>query len=706
MLELRYASDSLRFKEHLFARHFCDAFPHVRSFTAPFWKYDCVNFLLCPQWASLPCVVMEDPWRLIDSNGVQRSSAPSQQGKESQPAQTNLAPAMPSLSAPHGVLILGEGGSGAAMLSQLFARSAHYMLWREPPSWRFSAHMPDELFGAMLAGVFRCELSAQQLCLLHSLSPDLATAVPEATSNDEESEEDNLAKRYSIKGLNRSEPRFCGPGMATAALVTRFNSGLPVPLQQLPDTKIVLLVRNPVDIIVARLQAKWVRGGPAWPACTLRTIERCADELCSSMMQMLRSLPTSGDRLRLLRWETFARRKQRVAADLLSWLGATANHTAVGELMVEVDGELRAFKALSDKYPISPRSTFMVERRCAEVMQWLDYKPTIKSLAETAVAAGRSTSGKRYVERGGRHHSMVAQRRRGSMRDQLDANVSRRAIGMEPVLMLRHLKSPEFSWCPVHLAGAEPIIRFFVRRDTPQATTAPMCFPDHAADRCPSRHGAKWHRSRWGPYPFDVLPVEGSDTERFSVQLLAAQMREQRASSTQPSGLSFAFVRNPFDRLVSAYERHIAAQDKGTMIHRAWIRELHSLGDKDPITFSHFVRWVAQQDVSVMHRAWQPFTETCRFGTVRYDFVGRLEHLQADFGRVMRALKLDATDQRLWEQVSSKSAPTRPIGSDDRVLRLQHYFESDDAHDLISIVKSRYRDDLRLFGYGITMPQH
>lgn len=50
------------------------------------------------------------------------------------------------------------------------------------------------------------------------------------------------------------------------------------------------------------------------------------------------------------------------------------------------------------------------------------------------------------------------------------------------------------------------------------------------------------------------------------------------------------------DRLVSAYERHIAAQTKETNVHRAWIRELHTLGDKDHITFSHFVRWVAQQD--------------------------------------------------------------------------------------------------------------
>jgi hypothetical protein len=397
------------------------------------------------------------------------------------------------------------------------------------------------------------------------------------------------------------------------------------------------------QVVVARLQAKWVRGGPAWPACTLRTIERCADELCGSMMSTLRTLPNTADRVRLLRWETFARRKQRVAADLLSWLGATANHSAVAELMVEVgphasltaphpppldlarmytharrvasdarcthaalmgacrrkltnsscvpyacvwslqvEGELKAFKALSDKYPISPSSTFLVEQRCADVMQWLGYKPTIVSMpagegsaASAAVVgasgASSSTGARRYVERSSRRHARRIARLANASAAEL-ADLANRP----PTLLLRHTSKPKFAICPVRLAGTEPIMRFLVRRDTPEATTAPLCFPDNPSDRCPSRHGAKWHRSRWGSYPLEVLAVDAD-------------------SKPSRGGFTFAFVRNPFDRLVSAYDRQIAAQTKETAVHRSWIRELHSLGDKDPITFSHFIRWVVQQ---------------------------------------------------------------------------------------------------------------
>ncbi len=698
LIDQRYRADSLRFKEHLFARHFCVAFPRVKVFKAPFWTYDCHRLLLCPQWdLALPCVPMEDPWQLVRGQrlmGSPNQSSPTVQ-RVAGAKEGSVVPVHPDsdiTSQPHQVLILAEGGTGAELLSQLFARSSHYMLWREPRNWRFSAHMPDDLFGAMLAGLFRCSLSAQQLEMLHSHSPDLLVRdAPEDIDLESEQEdtETDLAKRYSLKGLNSTEARLCGPGMATAALVSRFHAGLPAVLQQLPYTKLVMLVRNPVDVVVARVQAKWVRGGPAWPACTLRTVARCADELCSSSMKMLRSLPSSAvDRLRLLRWETFARRKQRVAADLFAWLGAKANHTAVSELMIEVESELRAFKAMSDKYPLSPPSVQIVEQRCADVMKWLGYKST-----STLSAASR-----RFVDRS---HRSRGDRKRLRPITNVTSSTDDDTLGprsRQPLILLRHAASPPFAWCPVRLGGAEPIMRFFVRRDAPASTGAAFCFPDTIGERCPSRHGTKWHRSRWGDYPFETFesspPVELSNEAALDRAVPAAQ------------GFSFAFVRNPYDRLISAYARYIVTQDKSTAIHRAWIREQHGLGDRDPISFSHFVRWIALQDSSLMHRSWQPYSDTCQFKVRHYDFIGRLETFERDVASLMDGLKLGAADRRLWEQVASKSRPSQPIGGEDRILQLQHFYHSDDANDLIEIVRRRYAEDLLAFNYSFPSTQH
>ena len=475
---------------------------------------------------------------------------------------------------------------------------------------------------------------------------------------DGESEEvGSLGDRYLGHSINISEPRFCGLGTVTAALATRFQLGLPSALRQLP-VRILLTVRHPVDVVVARLHAKWVRGAPAWPECTLSTIRSCAQQLCGSMEQMLRTLDSRkaegvGDELlRILRWETFSRRKQRVVADLLSWLGVEVNRTTLAAMMLQVDAEVRAFKALSDKAPISPRSRYMVEQTCANVMERLGYRPSVM-VTSSHLSQER---GQRYVER----------RRNGAEATAAPA----------PRMVLGHTSTPQFYFCPVRLAGAEVIMRFFVRRDNPQATVAPLCFPESVADHCPMRHGPKWHRSRWGAYPFDVFLVQ----------------------SLPPNATTVAVVRNPWDRLVSAFIRFIAKADKTTAIHRAWIRELYGLDDHETITFSHFVRWVAQQESSVMHRAWQPMTETCRFSADTS--IVRLEHLESDFKQIMRSQGLGAADERIFEQVLSKTRPLHPIGGNDRQLRMLHFYLTDDAHDLVDIVRRRYRADIEFFRYS------
>ena len=47
------------------------------------------------------------------------------------------------------------------------------------------------------------------------------------------------------------------------------------------------MARNPLDVVVARVAAKWQRGAPQWPECTTRTIGECADALCGSMERMV-----------------------------------------------------------------------------------------------------------------------------------------------------------------------------------------------------------------------------------------------------------------------------------------------------------------------------------------------------------------------------------------------------------------------------------
>lgn len=51
--------------------------------------------------------------------------------------------------------------------------------------------------------------------------------------------------------------------------------------------------------------------------------------MCDSTVAMMSSLPRSRDRLRMLRWETFAMQRAKTARKLLEWLGASTNETAL-----------------------------------------------------------------------------------------------------------------------------------------------------------------------------------------------------------------------------------------------------------------------------------------------------------------------------------------------------------------------------------------
>ena len=485
----KYMAGSLRFKEHLYARHFCEAFPQVRLLEAPYWAYKCDTYELCPRWEqatgrgrkrseplpapedAMPCVSMVDP-HLLTREAVTMAQPTSWSAAWSgTPSQRVVGS---GATPPRPVLVLGEGGAGTGILSQLFSFHSQYLLWKEPKKWRFNSHMPDDLLAATLAALFRCEVSAEQLLMLHESAPQVEPIAHdesedepeqggrrvEQSSADDEADEGKattddvkLDKRYSVAGANSSAPRFCGPGIASAVRITRFEAGLPEPLRRLP-VHILVLVRHPVAIVTARIQAKKVQGAPSWPECTVATVARCARNLCGSMERMLRSLPAVGDRLKLLRWESFARRKTRVASDLLSWLGAGTNATALAATLREMDTDFKSFNVLPDKAPVSPRSRVVIEEQCSSVMSRLGYKPTA-----AAALLGRAGLEEHSTKRAAREATRAAR----ASADNISSTSTSSSAAPTSVLLLKHSYDPSFLWCPIRLAATAPIFRFFAR---------------------------------------------------------------------------------------------------------------------------------------------------------------------------------------------------------------------------------------------------
>jgi hypothetical protein len=182
--------------------------------------------------------------------------------------------------------------------------------------------------------------------------------------------------------------------------------------------------------------------------------------VCDSTVAMMSSLPRSRDRLRMLRWETFAMQRAKTARKLLEWLGASTNETALEAGLSGTEEEarrcvttcnhyvttpvtteeearrFRAFKSLSLKFPLSPRSTFLVERRCADAMRWLRYERTVDytprsrpAKDEWANASASLPLTARFVLRDHGSRGMAAAGRKGRRRQRHRGGNRSRAAG-------------------------------------------------------------------------------------------------------------------------------------------------------------------------------------------------------------------------------------------------------------------------------------
>ncbi|NET30784.1 MAG: sulfotransferase family protein [Cyanothece sp. SIO1E1] len=100
----------------------------------------------------------------------------------------------------------------------------------------------------------------------------------------------------------------------------------------------------------------------------------------------------------------------------------------------------------------------------------------------------------------------------------------------------------------------------------------------------------------------------------------------------------FAFVRNPWDRLVSAFF-HLKKGGSNAMDKHWAIKNLAQYGD-----FASFVKgWLTEQSVN----SWVHFIPQHKFiyddaFNLKVDYVGRLENIQNDFSVIAKKLNLNA----------------------------------------------------------------
>ena len=155
----------------------------------------------------------------------------------------------------------------------------------------------------------------------------------------------------------------------------------------------------------------------------------------------------------------------------------------------------------------------------------------------------------------------------------------------------------------------------------------------------------------------------------FREHATAATIRQGLSRGPYSHYFSFAFVRNPWDWMVSLY-----AYLLNTPSHRHHARVAAMSGLREYVEF----------EVSRGKRSQHEFI-TDRAGRVIVDYVGRYEFLQHDFAAVCRRLRLEAVLPHI-------------NGSKHRDYRAMY-----DAAT-IDLVARHFRDDIELLGYDFDGP--
>jgi len=166
---------------------------------------------------------------------------------------------------------------------------------------------------------------------------------------------------------------------------------------------------------------------------------------------------------------------------------------------------------------------------------------------------------------------------------------------------------------------------------------------------------------------------------------------------------TFMFVREPLERLVSAYRDKLVEHDYQhldvTIVRRYKSHEYNASVTRYNVTFAEFVRYVLDEHAAgrVLDRHWIPQNELCRVCQLRWDFIGHHETLHKDADYVVSKLKSRIMDVGQRGRVANITFPADSGRRKSSEFLQQMYASVPAAH--VKALYRLYADEYALFGF-------
>ena len=217
-----------------------------------------------------------------------------------------------------------------------------------------------------------------------------------------------------------------------------------------------------------------------------------------------------------------------------------------------------------------------------------------------------------------------------------------------------------------------------------------------------------------GLYP-SVEKVSSREAHRRTILSMDdKKFTEKQRRDMLKNFYKFMIVRDPFERLVSAYRNKFqnkalnntkTAQKGDDSIFIEYIRGLGKEIIKkyrynstktietgtNIVSFTEYVRYLIDTPPWAVNEHWMPYEDLCRPCNVNYDFIGSIDTLERDVAHVMRQIHANETKYHLTHTNRALTKTKRTIAGFFKQLP-QKYFDQ-----LLAIRKT----DFELFGYPV-----
>ena len=167
------------------------------------------------------------------------------------------------------------------------------------------------------------------------------------------------------------------------------------------------------------------------------------------------------------------------------------------------------------------------------------------------------------------------------------------------------------------------------------------------------------------------------------VDMLAARMNPDEVFGRESAYFRFAFIRNPFTRIISCY--------KDKIIGSQWERDLRlpqlGFSPTDEVSLEAFLERVLVQDPTEMDIHWAPQTLLLASDRIRYSYIGRQETFAIDMQRVVDRVGFDVPPSGV------STLPPHATRARDGLAGL--------SGEATQLIRRIYRDDFARLGYGL-----